>query len=1006
MATSPSRLPPAPLVGRSEELTELAAALQSAAAGRGRTIFLVGEGGVGKTRLATAVAEHATKMGFAVAHGRAYPVETGVPYALFADALLPTLRALDPSTLTTLTRGGSAELTHLFPALATSSGTRTPDAARGDPAEFKSRLLWNFAQFLARYSARKPLLVVLENLQWADASSLELLHFVARQAANEKLTLLCTYNETERDQSAILAATERSLLALQAATVTRLRPLSEDETNELLQRTFNTGAATTSDFGRRLHSWTRGNPFFIEETLKAFVAEGALHEQHGRWVGWELEHFALPNSIRDALVGRFARLNIPARGVAEMAAVLGTRASLEALEQVAGMDRELLLGALSELRAERVLAESTDGEAVVDDFTHPLLQDVLYGELGIARARVLHERVAEALERHYGDGADAHADELALHFARAASPRLASRAVKYLATAGRHALEKHANREAANYLGAALEHARRSPALLNDAAREALTEDLARARQRLGEYESAVGLWTQLRDDAERTGRGGRVAAIERRLGLAAYWSGNFPEALAHFDAGLVSARAAGEAEVGARIALAKGVCLVEVGRRDEAEVEVRGALEAAEKIGSPALLARVHRALLLLYAWTGPADLAREHGTLAIGLARESGNRALEATVHWTLAMLGGLTGNSDEVARHLGEAIRLADELRSPLLRVWAAEIEIEYAAATGDWDAAIAISERTITLARALGQRALLPRVLVWSALVYFGRGEIERGKALVDEADTLAGGTHGGRRPADLHTRVPVLVGRAAYALATRDFKEAIHIGESALAIVDRTGYVVWAIHRLLPLVAEASLWANALHRAERLGERLRIESTRLGHKLGMAWADACDALVKLLQGDAAGAVTLLRDAAERLEAIPFVPDAARLRRQLARALTETDDREGAARELRRAHDVFARLGAQPELDATREQLRALGARPPARVSLRGAEGLTGRELEIVRLVASRKSNKEIGTALGISPRTVSTHLSNIFEKMSVTSRAELADVARQHLIATA
>jgi DNA-binding CsgD family transcriptional regulator len=99
-------------------------------------------------------------------------------------------------------------------------------------------------------------------------------------------------------------------------------------------------------------------------------------------------------------------------------------------------------------------------------------------------------------------------------------------------------------------------------------------------------------------------------------------------------------------------------------------------------------------------------------------------------------------------------------------------------------------------------------------------------------------------------------------------------------------------------------------------------------------------------------------------------------------------------------------VFARLGAQPELDATREQLRALGARPPARVSLRGAEGLTGRELEIVRLVAARKSNKEIGAVLGISPRTVSTHLSNIFEKMSVTSRAELADVARQHLIATA
>ena len=97
----------------------------------------------------------------------------------------------------------------------------------------------------------------------------------------------------------------------------------------------------------------------------------------------------------------------------------------------------------------------------------------------------------------------------------------------------------------------------------------------------------------------------------------------------------------------------------------------------------------------------------------------------------------------------------------------------------------------------------------------------------------------------------------------------------------------------------------------------------------------------------------------------------MPDAARVRRQLARALAETGDREGATRELRRAHEVFARLGAEPELKATREQLRELGARPPVRSHAAGAAGLTGRELEIVRLVAERRSNKEIGAALDIS-----------------------------------
>jgi DNA-binding CsgD family transcriptional regulator len=112
------------------------------------------------------------------------------------------------------------------------------------------------------------------------------------------------------------------------------------------------------------------------------------------------------------------------------------------------------------------------------------------------------------------------------------------------------------------------------------------------------------------------------------------------------------------------------------------------------------------------------------------------------------------------------------------------------------------------------------------------------------------------------------------------------------------------------------------------------------------------------------------------------------------------LARTGDREGATRELRRAHEVFARLGAEKELNETREQLRELGARPPARSITQGMAGLTGREVEIVRLVAARRSNKEIGAALGISARTASTHLSNIFTKLGVESRGELADRVRE------
>jgi tetratricopeptide (TPR) repeat protein len=180
------------------------------------------------------------------------------------------------------------------------------------------------------------------------------------------------------------------------------------------------------------------------------------------------------------------------------------------------------------------------------------------------------------------------------------------------------------------------------------------------------------------------------------------------------------------------------------IGRPDEARAAVERGLEVATDLHDDALLARVHRAFLLLYLWTGPAAKAQEHGRRAIAIAEASGQRTVAWSAHWALAMLAGLTGNADDVRRHLGDAQRIADELRSPLLRVWTAEVEIEYAAGIGEWDHAVALAERTIEIARSLGQRTLLPRLLVWLGLLYLGRGDAERGKACVDEAWALSGG----------------------------------------------------------------------------------------------------------------------------------------------------------------------------------------------------------------------------------------------------------------------
>lgn len=971
--------------------------LDAAAVGRGRTVFLAGESGVGKTRLTEAAREEVERRAWGYAVGRGYAVETDLPYALFADALLPTVESLSAEGRGFLDRRVLDDLVSLFPALGRlRPGGRSPPTT--DAAEFKNRLLWNFAQFLKELTHRTPLLVVLEDLHWADVSSLELLHFLSRQTAGSKVSFLCTYRSDTHPENESLVAMVRSLQGLSVARVLPLEPLAQRETDELVQRVFTVPEAVCRSFTALLYGWTRGNPFFIEEVLKALVETGRLYQEQGVWLGWDAQELALPATIRDTVMLRLGRLVPEAARLAEQAAVLGGRVDLALLATMRGVTVGALVPLVEELRRARILEEIPGADAVTYGFVHPIIRETLYAELGRARAGMLHGMVADTLEQRYGLAAADHAGELAYHFVRALDQQAADKAVRYLATAGRNALAAHADPEAVKYLRAALDRVDAAAvAGAPDLVRE-IVEALAHAHQRVGANEAAIALWTRARTLAHEAGDGSAVARIHRRLGLAHYWLGDHTVALQHLDAGLAEARAVDDRIRATQLQIARGMCVQELGRGDEAKREVEKALPLARQVGSPALLASVHRSLLLLHLWTGPSSVAAEHGERALALATETGDSTLAFWASWALSLLAALTGDSAALADHLSHCERIADELRSPLLRLWASEIAIEYAFGEGRWDEGLAIGENGINTARALHQDALLPRLLVWTAQILLGRDETERARAYVEEAWSLAGAGSANPRPPRVHTVIPAHIGRASYHLAVGDHEEAIRAAEAGLAVVDASGYDVWAIHRLLPIAAEAAFQSGDLALGARYGHRLRQYAERFGNKLGLAWAQAGDALSVWLAGDSERGAVLLREAAEALEAIPFLPDATRLRRQLAGRLADIGDREGALRELRHVHQILARLGAERELQKAREQFRELGVRPPSR-SGPGGGGLTGRELEIARAVARRQSNKAIARQLGISVRTVTTHLSNIFRKLEVSSRAELTDALR-------
>jgi predicted ATPase len=527
-----------PHVGRSAELAAFAEWTAEVASGHGGVHIVAGPSGIGKTRLVDVVAERAAKEHWTVATGRVYSIETGVPYAVWSDALLNLLRGMDANARQVLTRGGSW-LGTICPAFATETAVADPEQRDG-----KAKLLWNCAQLLMRVAEKQPLLLVLENLHQADGASLELLHFVARQLGRSRVGIIGTYAETEVDRSPGLREMEQSLLALGSAKLMRLEALSQEEVEQLLTEAFSTDHAAARKLAGRLYSWTRGHPFFVEEALKALVSSGRLHERDGQWLGWDVEELDLPKSVQSSVSRRLDSLSEGTRTVAGIAAVIGAHVRLGVLRDASELSNDTVLAALDELVRAGILVESRALDAGDYQFSHPIIQDVLYVALGAARARVLHTKVARVLEATVAGGATSHADVLAFHFARAEPDAVGAKAGRYLAAAGRDALARHADRAAVDYLSAALE---RSTTSLDV---DALMEDLAQARQRLGDYVGAMELWEKARLQSEERGNLVRCARVERRMGLACYWTGRFEEALGHFDAALVAAARADAALV------------------------------------------------------------------------------------------------------------------------------------------------------------------------------------------------------------------------------------------------------------------------------------------------------------------------------------------------------------------------------------------------------------------------------------------------------------------------
>jgi hypothetical protein len=405
------------LVGRADELAEAREFWRRARDGHGHAVLLSGEPGTGKTRLAREMTIQAAVDGAVVLSGGCYEYEATTPYLPFVEAFRRWAREQkDESSLRAALGDAAAEISKLAPEIATRLG---PFSERPELPPHEERLIFfdAVAQVFAHLARERGLLFYADDLQWADRGTLWLLGHLMRQLRKGRALIVGAYRDTELNRAHPLAKAMVDWNRERLASRIVLRRFDEAGTSAQLSALL--GENVSADFGAAVHRETEGNPFFVEEVLKALVEQGSVRRESGRWKRREVGELVLPQSVKEAIGNRLDHVSRESNEMLRAAAVLGKTFTFDELMATIGDRQEdATLDALDEaVGAQLITAEG--GESFT--FTHDKIREVLYEELNPIRRRRCHRLAAESFERrrNMGGASQYPAEKLAYHYIQA-----------------------------------------------------------------------------------------------------------------------------------------------------------------------------------------------------------------------------------------------------------------------------------------------------------------------------------------------------------------------------------------------------------------------------------------------------------------------------------------------------------------------------------------------------------------------------------------------------------
>jgi ATP/maltotriose-dependent transcriptional regulator MalT len=949
------------LVGRDDELDTVDEILEELERGTPTALEVAGEPGIGKTRLLRELAARAEARGHLVLGGSASELEHDLPFSVFVDALDEFVRGLDPERLDALDEHVRAELAHVFPSLWALVHDRGVSLQH---ERYRSHRA--VRQLLELLAQPRPLALVLDDVQWADSASVELMGALLRRPPAAPVLMaigIRRHQTSERLSAAIDRAHREDVL-----TRIELGPLSPGDARSFLGRGVDAAEASA------LYEECGGNPFYLQQLARMLDPTMAPNSD----VVELSEAMGVPSPVAAALAEELVSLSTPARRVLEGAAVAGDPFEPELAAAAAGTSDASTMDAVDEL-LQRSLIRLTEVPRRFR-FRHPLVRRAVYETTAGGWRLGAHERCAQALAaRGATEAARAH------HVERSARPGDAE-AVAILRGAGEE-VARLAPASAARWFGDAL---------------RLLPETASR--------EERVGLLLA---------RAGSLAA-----------TGRFTES--HAD--LLDCVEIAPADWHVRVAT--GCAAIErlLGLQKDAHRHLETAL--AELDGTvPADAVAVLIELTIDALSAGDIEALRGWAQRAVDEASPLGDRALLAAALAARAWAGAFSGDGQRARAHCDEATGLVDQLpdeelaRRPdaLAHLASADLYLDRFAATTRH------AQRAMRICRTAGQGDLFPQVVAMLGGSLWIRGRPR------ESAEVFDGAVEAARLAGNVWSLAWNLFNRSFAAFAAGDLDVAIDTAEESYELVeDSEPGLITALSAAV--LAQSLLEDGQAERSVDLlltgagGEELRLigggwrarflelltrgllaDGRRADAERAAAAAEVCADEVGLPSAAAMAelaAATLAVDAepmiaAEKartagaaLESVDALWDAARARALAGRASAQAGDRDRAALELEAAAQAFDAFGSLRYRDQAEHELRRLGRRihrrtRPGSADGVGIESLTERELQVARLVVDRMTNPQIAAELFLSQKTVETHLRNIFHKMGVSARAELA-----------